>query len=1303
MTRLRSQRAHSSRNPFARRLRLEFLEDRRLLAFGELLQTLVDPGAAAPASSRFGHSVAIDGPYTVVGTPCADLSSVDKAGVVYVFDSSTGALVATLNNPAPAYGDAFGWSVAISGSTVVVGTPYDDIFAGSAYVFDAASGNLLRTLNNPDPGAGDYFGRSVAISGSTIVVGTPYDYKVGSAYVFDGSSGNLLRTLNNPTPAAGDAFGCSVAVSGSTIVVGAYHDNASGTNAGSAYVFDAATGNLLRTLAAPGLGYDFGRSVAVSDSTIVVGVPYGSMGARDAGSACVYDAASGNLLRTLNNPNPAVSDKFGSSVAVSGSTIVVGTPGNDTGATGAGSAYVFDAASGSLLRTLHNPTPAVSDDFGASAAVSGDTIVVGTLWEPTGAFNDSSVYIFGATSGNLLQTLNNPTPAAYDEFGCSVAVSDSTIVVGAFGDAADGYHFGSAYVYDAAGGSLLWTLNNPTPAAGDKFGYSVALSGSTIVVGSPYGSKDVLYAGSVCVFDAASGSLLRTLNSPTPTMGDNFGSSVAISGNMIVVGAPYDDTGATNAGSAYVFDAASGNLLQTLNNPTPAADDRFGCTVAVSGSAIVVGAPYDDTGATDAGSAYVFDATSGNLLRTLNNLIPAAYDDFGYSVAVSGSTVVVGTPYDDTGAIYAGAAYVFDAASGNLLRTLNNPALAAYDSFGCAVAISGSTIVVGANHVGADASWVGSAYVFDAASGNLLRTLNNPTPATSDCFGYSVAVSGANALIGACGVDGRNTNTGEAYLFDVTPNQPPVAMADAYTLDEDAILEQSAPGVLTNDSDPEGDSLSVSLITGAAHGSLTLNSDGSFRYQPDNDYGGQDSFIYQASDGSLTSSPATVTITVTPLNDSPVLSNIEAALLGYLPKQPATPITATLTANDIDSPMLAGATVQITAGFQGNQDLLLFANTGTISGTWDKATGTLSLTGSDTVANYEAALRAIKYRDTSAKPNLATRTIRFKVNDGQADSDFVTRNVAFYPPVLSGIEPKAATYTEKKPAVVVSAKITLKDGNSPKMVGATVRISAGYQADQDVLSLVDTKKIKAAWDPTAGTLTLSGSDTVANYQKALRAVKYLNTSANPSVVTRTVSFQVSDGLLVSNVVTRDLNVKAVNDVPLLSGMESSSLAYLVGSGATQITSSILVADADSRLTEATVAIAGGYKTGQDVLVFANTATIAGTWDAARGILTLTGSDTPAAYQAALRTIRFQNTAASPTMDWRKINFTVTDGMTASKSLTRSIMMVKNTAPSAGPTPGLLEALASLRPAQSAQTARQTLFAGVQNWAVDPSS
>lgn len=158
---------------------------------------------------------------------------------------------------------------------------------------------------------------------------------------------------------------------------------------------------------------------------------------------------------------------------------------------------------------------------------------------------------------------------------------------------------------------------------------------------------------------------VATLNSPNPTSDDGFGNSVAISGTPMVIGAYLDDTGAPNAGRAYVYDLASATPMvpvATLNNPSPASSDLFGTAVAVSGMRVVVGASQDDTEATDAGSAYVYDLASPTPTvpaATLNNPAPAIGDNFGRSVAISGIAAAVGAPYDDSPLRDKGSAYIF--------------------------------------------------------------------------------------------------------------------------------------------------------------------------------------------------------------------------------------------------------------------------------------------------------------------------------------------------------------------------------------------------------------------------------------------------------------------------------------------------------------------------------------------------------------------------------------------------------------------------------------------------------------------
>ena len=261
-----------------------------------------------------------------------------------------------------------------------------------------------------------------------------------------------------------------------------------------------------------------------------------------------------------------------------------------------------------------------------------------------------------------------------------------------------------------------------------------------------------------------------------------------------MVGAYQDDTGASDSGSAYIFDVATGNLLRTLNNPTPAARDAFGCSVAVSGTMVAVGAYGDDTLGTNVGSVYTFDATTGNLLRTLHisSFIrlpenePYITSGFGYTVAISGSTVVVGSPWDsDKWHFYTntGSAYVFDAATGNLLWVAQTPTHWAYVSFGYSVAVSEITVVVGAPARGEPDR--GTAFVFDAATGQRLATLANPTPVARDNFGWAVAVSRGRAVVGEPFDGPVALNHGKAYVFDASlPDLTPPSVV-RYTLAED--------------------------------------------------------------------------------------------------------------------------------------------------------------------------------------------------------------------------------------------------------------------------------------------------------------------------------------------------------------------------------------------------------------------------------------------------------------------------------------------------------------------------------------
>jgi hypothetical protein len=759
--------------------------------------TLTSPDAQYYGA--FGSSVAISGNTAVVGAWNETADGYLYAGHAYVFNAQTGALIATLTSPnAQEYG-SFGGSVAISGSTVVVGAPRESAglytLAGHAYVFNAQTGALMETLTSPNAQYYGAFGYSVAISGSTVVVGAYCETALGisiagRAYVFNAQTGALIATLtSNYTQPAG-YFGDSVAISGSTTVVGAWGEAVDGyPDAGLAYVFNAQTGARIAMLTSPNAqpgGY-FGSSVAIDGNTAVVGAtgeavagyPYGYP---DAGLAYAFNAQTGALIATLTSPNAQTGAYFGVSVAIDGNTAVVGAPDETAGGyLSAGNAYAFNAQTGALMETLTSPNAQEYGWFGWSVAIDGNTAVVSTYGETAGGYSRAGhAYVFNARTGAL--TLTSPNAQTTGYFGMSVAIDGNTTVVGAYDETFGGYsEMGHAYVFNAQTGAL--TLTSPNAQAYGYFGSSVAIDGNTVVVGADGetvgGYSDT---GHVYVFNAQTGALIATLNSPNAQYGGYFGYSVAISGNTVVVGAYYETFGGYSwAGHAYVFNARTGALTKTLTSPNAQAGGWFGYSVAIDGNTVVVGAPDETVGGySEAGHAYVFNATSGALMETLTSPNVQEYGWFGESVAISGNTAVVGAIHETAGGYSdAGHVYVFNAQTGALMETLTSPNAQYGGWFGNSLAIDGSTTVVSAyDETVAGYSDAGHAYVFNAQTGALIAMLTSPDAQFRGYFGESVAISGSTVVAGAFGeFVGGYSGAGNAYVFSnvFTVTQPVTA------------------------------------------------------------------------------------------------------------------------------------------------------------------------------------------------------------------------------------------------------------------------------------------------------------------------------------------------------------------------------------------------------------------------------------------------------------------------------------------------------------------------------------------------
>ena len=458
--------------------------------------------------------------------------------------------------------------------------------------------------------------------------------------------------------------------------------------------------------------------------------------------------------------------------------------------------------------------------LGFPVAVSGDTIVVGVSLEDSSATgvngdqnNNSAssagaafVYVRSGNSWALQAYLKASNTDADDRFGGSVAISGDTIVVGATGEDSNATGVngdqsnnsasfaGAAYVFVRTGTN--WTqqafLKASNTGPGDGFGRLVAVSGDTVVVGAPsedsfataingdQNDNSATNSGAAYVF-ARTGTIWAQqayLKPSNTDANDNFGSSVAVSGDTVVVGAPQEDSTATgvngnqgnaadlnfNSGAAYVFVRVGNSWSQQAYlKASTSGDDRFGESVAISGHTVVIGAPADDSnGLINPGAAYVFiragSTWSQQAFLTASNI--GEDDFFGRSVAISGDTVVVAAESEDSNATgvdgngsndsasNSGAAYLFTRVGSTwshkaYLKASNT---GSGDFFGNSVAVSGETIVVGALGESSNAIGVnGDQNNNNAGNSGAGYVFGPPLPGTPE---INVLQSGTNLLSG---------------------------------------------------------------------------------------------------------------------------------------------------------------------------------------------------------------------------------------------------------------------------------------------------------------------------------------------------------------------------------------------------------------------------------------------------------------------------------------------------------------------------------------------------------------------------
>lgn len=476
---------------------------------------------------------------------------------------------------------------------------------------------------------------------------------------------------------------------------------------------------------------------------------------------------------------------------------------------------------------------AMVDLFGGSVSISGNYAVIGANQAEINGDRTGAAYVFEHDGNNWLEVTKLIPPQAFENYGASVSISGNRIIIGAPNAFVNAHQFaGAAYIYhrDVNGvWNFIERISASDEALGDRFGQSVSIDGDQLIVGATQNDEVVNGSGAVYVFDYINNSWLESqiLLASDPVLNDHFGSPIQLEGDRLIVGAPDSDDTVIGAstGKVYVFEKNGATWTETkiLNAGTDIdTGDRFGNAINLSGNRVVVGAAENDDDGTRSGSAYVFEYDQVMAIwdagQKLTAFDAAAYDRFGAAVSISGNKMLIGAPANDEGQSNSGSVY---------------------------------------------------SYFHDGNSWNFQeRILHTDTPTTfTDSLGNALDLDGNRSIIGSYfddGVEGSTFNSGAAYIFDL--DIAPVAVDDSQTISED--LGVVFIRVLDNDTDPDGGLKIIDSYTQSAHGTVGTSGP-SISYRPDNNYCNDgmatDDFTYTLNGGSQ----ATVSLTVTCVNDFP--------------------------------------------------------------------------------------------------------------------------------------------------------------------------------------------------------------------------------------------------------------------------------------------------------------------------------------------------------------------------------------------------------------------------------------------------
>jgi WD40 repeat protein len=350
-------------------------------------------------------------------------------------------------------------------------------------------------------------------------------------------------------------------------------------------------------------------------------------------------------------------------------------------------------------------------------------------------------------------------------------MSEDHLFIGSRIDSTGATHAGAVYQYSNPARQLVRKILNPHPQENDRFGSSIALNEEYVFIGASLDDDVGEDAGGVHVFHKTTGEFERSIYSPNAVVSGNFGNHLVVEGNDLFVAARGDlvdvdvkGGASVAAGRIYRYNLSTWELEQTFSNPDPDERDLFGQHFFIESNLLAVGAHLDDNAGTDSGQVYLFDIQTGELLRTIENPSPTAPGSrFGGGVALSPDFLAVGASLDSQQGDRAGAIFLFDRNNGTFLRTIFQPLPQPGAQFG-GIHFFQDVLITAAAAPGIEYDRRGEVHIFDPETGEFLHTVTSPSSALRDHFGSAFASVGNNLAISAWG---QNNSSGAVYFYQI--------------------------------------------------------------------------------------------------------------------------------------------------------------------------------------------------------------------------------------------------------------------------------------------------------------------------------------------------------------------------------------------------------------------------------------------------------------------------------------------------------------------------------------------------------